>query len=159
MSLAIKASTPATLPAPRHSTHTPTVANRPFNTDGQLYAYGEGIALGRLSVFVDALGGMQLNIGNARLLDGKNSVLVWNHSGKKSNAIELPVRPSWVNRNDARNMSVDTYLTPDDVRRLGLKPGSKLALQPKESATPGQKEPVTLVPVFSEKQVFPGRIG
>jgi hypothetical protein len=141
-----------TAPAPGSRSFLPNI---PFNQNGQLYAVGGGLQLGKNGLYIENhLGGMEVEMGNAQLRDGKNTIRLWNAAGSPANSIEVPVRPSWTTKNDPNNIQVGTYLSAGDVARLGLKPGDCLAMQPTEGCAD-----VTVADVLSERQVFPGEIG
>jgi hypothetical protein len=131
------------------------VSNRPFNDDGELYATGAGVAHGWSGLYLDRNGGLQVTIGNAEYLEGKNAIRLWNHSKDRSVHVEVPVRPVWYSVNDRRDMLVSIYLGTEEVLRLGFESGDVLAMQSTVRRKGARPPPITLAPVFLEKQVLP----
>lgn len=131
------------------------VPNRPFNTEGELYATGGGVAFGWSGPYIDRHGGLLVNVGNAEYLDGANVIRLWNHSKDRTRAIELPVKPIWRSAGGRSELLVSVYLSPAEVEELGFRSGDTLALQSRPTDRDARHHPITLAPVFLETQVLP----
>lgn len=129
--------------------------NRPFNSDGELYATGAGVAYGWSGPYIDRDGGLLVNIGNAQYLNGANVIRLWNHSKDRSRAIEVPVRPVWRSAGGRSELLVSIHLGPAEVQELGFASGDTLALQSRPVGHDARHNPITLAPVFLEGQVLP----
>lgn len=127
--------------------------NRPFNEDSQLYAYGDAIGLGQAGVFIDRhTGGLSFTVGNAKagttLRIGAMSV----KRRRVVKAMELPVQTGWTFGNAPRDLRVRITLSPTELRRMGVVPGTKLALQTLDGSERGD---ITWLPVHSEADIRP----
>jgi hypothetical protein len=127
--------------------------NRPFNEDGALYAYGDAIGLGQPGVFVDRhSGGLSFTVGNA----APGTVLRIGAMSLKRRrvvkALELPVEGGWTFNNAPRDVKVRVNLTATDLRRMGIHPGVKLALQTLGADGRGD---ITWLPIHREDEIRP----
>jgi hypothetical protein len=127
--------------------------NRPFNDDGLLYAYGDAIGLGQPGVFVDRQSGtLSFTVGNAKigtvLRIGAMSV----KRRRVVKAMEVPVEQGWTFGNAPRDLRVRVTLSPSELRRMGLAPGGKLALQTLDGSERGD---ITWMPVLTEEEIRP----
>jgi hypothetical protein len=126
--------------------------NRPFNEDGSLYAYGDAIGLGQPGVFVDRHGGLSFTIGNA----APGTVLRIGAMSLKRRrvvkALELPVESGMTFNNSPRDVKVRVNLSATDLRRMGIHPGIKLALQTVGNDGRGD---ITWLPVHREDEIRP----
>lgn len=127
--------------------------NRPFNDDAQLYAYGDAIGLGQAGVFVDRhTGGLSFTVGNAtpgtRLRIGAMS----SQRRRVLKAMELPVEQGWTFANAPRDVRVRVTFTASELRRMGIAPGGRLALQTLDGDERGD---ITWLPVLREEDIRP----
>ena len=127
--------------------------NRPFNEDDQLYAYGDAIGLGQPGVFVDRhTGGLSFTIGNAKpgttLRIGAMSL----KRRRVVKALELPVEGGWTFSNAPRDIKVRVNLNSAELRRMGIQPGIRLALQTLDADGRGD---ITWVPLHREEDIRP----
>lgn len=127
--------------------------NRPFNDEAQLYAYGDAIGLGQPGVFIDRhTGALSFTIGNAKpgttLRIGAMSV----KRRRVVKAMELPVESGWTFGNAPRDVRVRVTLNPSELRRMGVTPGARLALQTLDGVERGD---ITWLPVLSEAEIRP----
>jgi hypothetical protein len=130
------------------------VQNSPFNDDGELFATGSAFDRGWWGVVIDDRGGMEVTVGNAKLLDGKNVIRLWNHSKNPAQFVEVPVHAIWRAANNRKDLLVKTYLPPSEVLRLGFESGDELALQGRPDPRTTWPENITLCPVFTASEVL-----
>lgn len=127
--------------------------NAPFNDRAQLYAYGDAIGLGQPGVFVDRQSGsMSFTVGNAK---PGTTLRIGAMSMKRRRvvkAMEFPVVNGWTFGNAPRDLRVRVSLSASDLRRMGVTPGSRLALQTLDGAERGD---ITWLPVLTEEQIRP----
>ena len=130
------------------------VPNRPYNDDGELFATGAGIDRGWSGPVIEEDGSMEVTVGNAKLLDGKNVIRIWNHSKDRSQFVELPVHAVWCSVNNRKDLLVKVHLPPHEVLRLRFASGDNLALQGRPDPRAGWPENITLCPVFCASEVL-----
>jgi hypothetical protein len=130
------------------------VPNRPFNDEGELFATGSALDRGWSGPVIDNHGGMEVTVGNARLLDGKNVIRLWNHSKDRAQFVELPVHAVWYSANNRKDLLVKAYLSPHEVLRLKFASGDDLALQGRSGPRATWPENITLCPVFCASEVI-----
>ena len=126
--------------------------NRPFNEEGLLYAYGDAIGLGQPGLFIDRHGSLSFTVGNAKagtqLRIGAMSV----KRRRVVKAMEIAVETGWTFGNHPRDLRVRINLSASELRRMGVAPGGKLALQTLDGSERGD---ITFLPVYSEEEIRP----
>jgi hypothetical protein len=136
-------------------------ALRPGDTSAhahQLNIRGAGSGFGPTAVYAERNDGpIEFNVHGLQHVEGTNTLLVQRANSEglpEGPALEIPVRASWVIKNDRNNMWLGVRLGSKEQALLNVAAGAQLALR-QTRGRPG----VTLVPVWTEKQVFPGRVG
>jgi hypothetical protein len=143
----------ATSSSMRSWTDRKLIKNRPFNEDGQLYAYGDAIGLGQPGLFIERNhGGLSFTIGNATpgttLRIGAMSL----KRRRVVKALEVPVQTGWTFSNAPKDVRVRVNLSPSELRRMGIHVGMKLAVQALDAEGRGD---ITWLPVHSEVEIRP----
>jgi hypothetical protein len=127
--------------------------NRPFNDDGQLYAYGDAIGLGQPGVFVDRLsGGLTFTVGNSKPGTVLRIGVMSDKRRRVVKAMEFPVARGWVFGNAPRDVRMQVALSATDLKRMGIHAGVKLALQELDGPNRGD---ITWLQVHSEEEIRP----
>lgn len=127
--------------------------NRPFNDDAQLYAYGDAIGLGQPGIFVDRhTGSLSFTVGNAKPGTTLRIGAMSSRRRRVVKAMELAVEKGWTFGNSPRDVRVRVSLNATELRRMGIAPGTKLALQALDGPERGD---ITWLPVFSEEEIRP----